>query len=169
MTRLDNFRVAVSSDGGATWVNLINSSDDWEYWLNNRYLLENCVTLSNQEQLRAIAEDADASLLEAAVDDVCLVGIIEVPPPPQELTIYYLPGTNEYSFHWQPSPGAGLYTLCSGAEPDGPFDFEEDSTSDTTLTRSATGSLKRFYVVVASEGVVASRTGSGVPTKLPLR
>lgn len=169
MTGLDSFRVAVSSDGGATWVNLINSSDDWEYWRNDRFLLENYITLSNQIQLRAIAEDLDASLIEAAVDDVCLVGIIEFPPPPDGLTIYYLPGTNEYSFHWRSSPGAGLYTLYSGAEPDGPFDFEEDSTSDTTLTRSATGSLKRFYVVVASEGVVASRTGSGGPTKLPVR
>ena len=73
--------------------------------------------------------------------------------PPINLTIYYLPGTNQLRFEWIGS-GAPMYELYSATTSDGPYDTLEGSTAGTILTITHDGSGRKFFHVVATGGVV---------------
>ncbi len=147
---LDSFRLAVSSDGGTSWVNLFNRIDDWEYWRNDQFPLENYVTLTNQVKLRFVVGETDQALVEAAVDDICITAYSNILPTPDSLTIHYSVPANELEFHWKAAPGATQYTLYSSATSDGPFSTSEGTTTETQLTLPMGTDGLRFYVVVAS-------------------
>ncbi|MCB9357911.1 MAG: S8 family serine peptidase [Calditrichaeota bacterium] len=69
-------------------------------------------------------------------------------PPPTNLTILYLPGTDALQFNWDAS-GAPYYELWSSPESDGMLVTLEGSTAGTTLTIPLAGIQKRFFVVKA--------------------
>lgn len=73
--------------------------------------------------------------------------------PPLNLTIYYLPGTNQLRFDWIGS-GAPMYELYSAVDSDGPYNTLVGSTAGTTLTIAHDGSTRKFFHVVATGGVV---------------
>ncbi len=68
----------ISSNGGTNWTDLLNTNSDWEYYKNDYFFLEDYITLTNQVRFRIIASDEDpGSIVEAAIDDVCLYGAVE--------------------------------------------------------------------------------------------
>jgi hypothetical protein len=106
----DYLVVDVSSDGGASWVNLLSTRDDWEFWRKSRYTLEDHITLTSEVQLRVVASDEDEdSFIEAAVDDVCLYGLTTHPLPPSDLVM--LTEGSDIHLFWEPSAGATGYRI----------------------------------------------------------
>ena len=159
---VSQFRFSVSADGGTNWVDLIATAEDWEYWKQDYFVLENYVTLTDQMQLRVVTEDIASELVEAAVDDICLVGVPAGSPEiPQELTIYYSDG--EVALNWLPVACAETYYIYSAATPDGPFTELEGSTAGTQFTLTLPEDILRFYVVTAGSGAELSNR-RGVPT-----
>ena len=73
----DIWRVDVSSDLGNTWVELENTNDANNYWLQKQFYLNDYINDLNNVQFRFIAEDvyydgdngSGGSLIEAAIDD----------------------------------------------------------------------------------------------------
>ena len=73
----DIWRVDVSSDLGNTWVELENTNDANNYWLQKQFYLNDYIDDLNNVQFRFIAEDvyydgdngSGGSLIEAAIDD----------------------------------------------------------------------------------------------------
>jgi hypothetical protein len=149
----DYFVVDVSCDGGSNWVNLINTNDNWEYWRNDRFNLETYVALTNQVQLRVVASDeGEGSLVEAAVDDVCLYGSTpQVPDAPTELVVL-LEGCDIHLF-WQPSDGATGYRIERALELDGTYELVENVGAeilDWVHTGGASTDGIAFYRVIAT-------------------
>ncbi len=70
--------------------------------------------------------------------------------PPTDLTINYIPETDQLQFNWVGS-GASLYKLYSSTTPDGPFTTLVGQTSDTTLSIANPRDVCLFYVVVSSD------------------
>lgn len=118
----DYFVVSFSSDGGTNWVDALNTHYDWEYWRRDVFYVEDFVTLSGQVRMRVIGQDqATGSLVEAAVDDVCLYAGTTAPPdPPQELVI--IREDDDLHFYWQVSPGATGYLIQRAPEVGGAYD-----------------------------------------------
>ncbi|MBI5060632.1 S8 family serine peptidase [candidate division KSB1 bacterium] len=75
--------------------------------------------------------------------------------PPQQLTLFYLPGANQLRFNWVGS-GAPQYKVLSSTSPDGPFDTVIGTTTGTQLDVPFAGTQRLFYVVVATDGAGAS-------------
>jgi hypothetical protein len=81
----DTFRVDISSNAGGTWINAETvgpsgpeTSGGWYY---HQFNVADFVPLTDQIQLRFIAEDAGAgSIIEAAVDDF-LIEVVDCNPP----------------------------------------------------------------------------------------
>ena len=76
----DIWSVTVSSDGGATWEDLENTSSSSTTWDKKRFILSHYIELTDNMQFRFIAEDisysgdagSGGSLVEAALDDFTL-------------------------------------------------------------------------------------------------
>ena len=69
----DYWKVDVSNDNGATWVNLENTLESLAFWEYREYQLQDFVALSDSMMVRFIAEDyINPSIVEAGVDDVWL-------------------------------------------------------------------------------------------------
>jgi len=98
--------------------------------------------------LNVMSSDPDNSSVQVPVTFV--VGSFDAP---QNLTIIYNQGTNQLRFEWMGS-GAPLYQLWSASDSQGPYNTLEGSTSGTTLTIAYDGSTRKFFYVVATDGVV---------------
>ncbi len=70
-------------------------------------------------------------------------------PAPINLTIVYLPGTNQLRFDWV-GVGAPQYQVWSATDSDGPYNVLVGTTAATTLTVAHPGVARTFYHVVAS-------------------
>ena len=76
----DYWNVDISNDGGSSWTSLENTTLSNASWTRHRFILSDFIELTNQMQLRFIAEDvyndgdngSGGSLVEAAVDDIVL-------------------------------------------------------------------------------------------------
>jgi len=67
--------VQVSNNGGSTWVTMQTISTSTTSWVKYSWRLKDFVPLTNQMRVRFRAQDTDPqSLVEAAVDDVVVVG-----------------------------------------------------------------------------------------------
>ncbi|MDD5087263.1 MAG: carboxypeptidase-like regulatory domain-containing protein, partial [bacterium] len=117
----DYFVVSFSSDGGTNWVDALSTHYDWEYWRRDVFYVEDFVTLSSQVRMRVIGQDqSTGSLVEAAVDDVCLYAGTAAPPdPPQALTI--IREGDDLHLYWESSPGATSYTIQRAPEAGGSY------------------------------------------------
>lgn len=146
---LDTFRVAISSDSGATWTNLIQTSASWEYWKNDLFFLEDYAALTNQMRLRVVASDfGSGSLVEAAVDDVCLLNVGALYTP-VGLTVLRVADEDSLVLRWSDA-GAPLYRVYSSDSADGPFTTEVGTTTATSLTIPLPAGEMRFYRVVST-------------------
>ncbi|MFH1010010.1 MAG: hypothetical protein V1784_02090 [bacterium] len=150
----DNFVTDVSSDGGTSWVNLLTTTDDWEFWRRDRYVLEDHITLTDQVQLRVVVSDeGDDSFVEAAVDDACLYGAI--PQPPEAVTdVTALVSGTDIVLQWTATTGAESYKIYRIADPFATLTPEDliGTTEATTYTDAGvlTTAEMAFYVVVAA-------------------
>jgi hypothetical protein len=148
----DTFRVDISSNGGTSWVSLIRTMSSWEYWKNDMFALQDFITLSNQVQLRVVAADrSPGSLVESAVDDVCLYGVNPQPPEaPTELVI----AVEDMDLHlyWEPSDGATAYRIERATIFEGPYTeviTVGAGTTDWVDVNGAASDLWAFYHVIA--------------------
>jgi carboxypeptidase T len=82
----DAFEVAVSLDGGTTWTTVLQSAQNTNGWVQESIVLP--TPLTNAMRFRFRAQDLNASLVEAGIDDVEIHGV---------------------------GPNAGLVALSSGA------------------------------------------------------
>jgi subtilisin family serine protease len=147
----DYFAIDVSSDGGTNWVNLLNTRESWEYWKNQSWALESYITLTSQVRLRIIAQDqSTGSIVEAAVDDVCLYGAAaHAPEAPSHLVA--LAEDNDIHLHWQPGAGATSYRIERASAVGGsyaPLDSVGAGITDYLHVNGADSS-HAFYRVVA--------------------
>jgi hypothetical protein len=150
----DNFVVDVSSDGGASWINLVTTTDNWEFWRMDRYTLEDHIALTNQMEMRVIASDlGDDSFIEAAVDDVCLYG--STPQPPEAVTdVTAAVSGTDIVLAWTATTGADSYKIYRVTEPYAaptPGDLI-CTTANTTYTDAGVLATMEtaFYIVVAA-------------------
>ncbi len=74
----DDWVVQVTADG-LNWIDLERTSQSETSWIYKQFLLSQYIELSDQVQVRFIADDSgDGSLVEAAVDDVFILNGISV-------------------------------------------------------------------------------------------
>jgi hypothetical protein len=68
----DPFRLDVSSDGGTTWIPLLEARDDMDPWTTLEYAVTPMLPATNQFRIRVQTEDlgVGGSLVEAGIDDV---------------------------------------------------------------------------------------------------
>jgi hypothetical protein len=147
---LDTFRIDISSDGGTTWASLLSTIESWESWESSLFFLEDAVTLTNQMRLRVIASDAPpGSIVEAAVDDVCLQAVNVTPEVPVGLTIA-LSG-NDLVLRWVASAHATGYLIERASSFAGPYDAHGTSPTTTfTDTGAALEAGPLYYQVKAT-------------------
>jgi hypothetical protein len=73
----DQFRADVSTDGGATWTNLETIDFGYDAWAAAAIELNQLVTITNQMQIRFVAEDLGSNTyVEAGIDDVVIMSSI---------------------------------------------------------------------------------------------
>lgn len=145
----DFFNIDISSDSGATWLPMLHENVDWEEWQRETFLLEDYIPLTNAVRVRIVAEDQPlGSLVEALVDDVCILtsGIL----PPEELTVLVV--SNGMQLSWQPVMGASSYTVWRGTQFPPTL---ENSTILSTVTGTSYLDLTTldtlgFYIVTAN-------------------
>jgi subtilisin family serine protease len=147
----DYFVIDVSSDGGTNWVNLLNTRESWEYWKNQSWMLESYIPLTGQVRLRIIAQDqSPGSIVEAAVDDVCLYGAVaHAPEAPSQLAVRA--EDNDIHLFWEPGAGATSYRIERASSVDGsyaPLDSVGAGITDYLHVNGADSS-HAFYRVVA--------------------
>ncbi len=145
----DFLDVDASADGGATWTPMLHELTDWEEWRRLIFVIGDYVPLTSQVQIRVIAQDqGSGSLVEAAVDDVCILasGIL----PPEELTAVMT--DTGVQLHWQPATGASSYTVWRGMEfPATPLNSMILSTvTDTGYLDTTSLDSVGFYFVTAN-------------------
>jgi len=105
----DPLQIDVSDDAGATWTTMLNSFDNWEYWKHDLFFLEDYIELTDQVRLRVIArDDSPGSLVEAAIDDVCLYAGSAVTPPTE---VTALREGDHVVLRWRPVPAASDYRV----------------------------------------------------------
>ncbi|MFZ5434221.1 MAG: M14 family zinc carboxypeptidase [Calditrichota bacterium] len=158
----DTFHVDISNNGGTTWTPLIQTMSSWEYWKNDRFFLEDFIALSAQVRMRFIAADyAVGSLVEAAVDDICLLntGVLTAP---STLTIYSNSDGDSLLFRWNDT-GAPQYRIYASDYAEGPFDVLIGTATTSNLTIAMPTEPLRFYSVVATDGAPTHRTSGSPP------
>lgn len=129
----DYFDVMLTNDGGANWVMLMHENNDWEEWRRSMFLVEDYLPLTSQMRMKIIAQDlGNGSLVEAAVDDICILASAILPP--QDLSIVLLDDGMQLS--WQPVAGATSYTVWRGMQ-------FPPTTSNTTILMTVTDT---FYI-----------------------
>lgn len=107
----DFFNMDVSNDGGATWVNLVHEQIDWESWKRSIFVLDQHLPITNQMRMRFVAQDYGiGSLVEAAVDDICILAAGALPP--EELSVVALEEGLQLS--WKRVARATSYTIWRG-------------------------------------------------------
>lgn len=147
----DDFIIDVSDDGGSNWINLLTDRSDWEYWRNSQFLLGSYINLTDQVQVRIIADDVTpGSVVEAAVDDFCLFGAASAPESPTELTIQSQ--NQDIILVWRHSEGGAVsYRIEQATVSDGLFELLDTvSGSDSTYTHTGGAVESRlFYRVIA--------------------
>jgi hypothetical protein len=131
----DFFRAQISADGGATWMNLINTAASTNGWTTVSVRVGDFVTPTDRMLLQFIAEDAGpGSLVKAAVDDISITGAAPDLEPPRDLT---LDVQSDYvRLIWRQSPGAISYRVYLSGSADRVIAPENlyTTVSDTTLT-----------------------------------
>ncbi len=145
----DYFDIDVSSDSGATWISMLHENVDWEEWRRATFLLEDYIPLTEGVRVRIVAQDLPlGSLVEALVDDVCILtsGIL----PPQGLTVLVV--SNGMQLSWLPVQGAASYTIWRGTQ-------FPPTTGNSTILITVTGTsyidmttldTLGFYIVTAN-------------------
>ena len=131
----DFFRAQISNDGGATWTNLINTAASTHEWKSVSVKIADFVTPTDQMLLQFVAEDEGlGSLVEAAVDDIAIIGAPSVPEPPRDLLLDVQ--FDQIVLTWRGSADATGYRVYLSRYPDGVVKPENlfTTTSDTTLT-----------------------------------
>ncbi len=131
----DFFRAQISNDGGTTWTNLINSAAPTNGWKQVTVKISDFAAATERMMLQFIADDdGPGSLVEAAVDDIAIIGAPSKPEPPRDLLLDVQ--FNQIVLSWKGSPGATGYRVYVS-------NFTNDivkpenlitTTSDTTLT-----------------------------------
>jgi len=131
----DFFRAQISSDGGATWLNLINTAASTNGWSTVRVRINDFVASTDRMMLQFVTEDAGpGSLVEAAVDDLSITG----PPPeleaPRDLMLDVR--ADHVRLVWRPSVGAAFYRVYLSGSADRVVAPQNlyTTTSDTTVT-----------------------------------
>lgn len=77
---IDPWVVQISSNGGGSWVTLENTDLSFNRWTERVFVLSDYITPTNTVLVRFIARDDDpGSLVEAAVDDVEILHVQQVP------------------------------------------------------------------------------------------
>ncbi|MFZ5433795.1 MAG: hypothetical protein ACOZB3_08490, partial [Calditrichota bacterium] len=130
----DTFRAQISSDGGATWSDLLTTTQSTNGWTVQKYSLDSYVTATERMKLRFIAEDREpGSLVEAAVDAIRIVGTPSAPEAPQDLTLDVQ--FNQVILRWHSSKGATAYRVYLSGNADQVVDPANlyATVSDTTL------------------------------------
>jgi hypothetical protein len=130
----DFFRVQISNDGGASWVNIINTAASTHGWRTVKIPVSNFLLPTDRMMLQFIAADEGPnSLIEAAVDDISITGAPSVPEPPRELTMDVQ--FDQVMLKWRPSDGASLYRVYVSGDADHVIAPENlyTTTADTTL------------------------------------
>ncbi|MBI5058674.1 S8 family serine peptidase [candidate division KSB1 bacterium] len=151
-SRGDFFRVQISNDGGLKWVNLVNTASSTVGWKQTTIQLADFVVSTNNMVLRFVAEDAaPASLVEAAIDDITIIGAPTVPEPPRDLMIDVQ--FDQVVLAWRPSADAGSYKIYLSGTPDDIITPEHylTGTTDTTVTIPMTSiPYDQFYFQVTA-------------------
>ena len=131
----DFFRAQISNDGGVTWTNLINSAAPTSGWKQVSVKVSDFATATERMMLQFIADDdGPGSLVEAAVDDIAIIGAPSTPEPPRDLLLDVQ--FNQIVLTWKSSVGANGYRVYMSnytndiVKPENLF----TTTSDTTLT-----------------------------------
>lgn len=108
----DHLDIEITSDG-IEWISMLHENEDWETWRRDMFVLEEYITLSSQVQVRITAQDLPSgSLVEAAIDDVCLYAATT--EAPEELTAIMT--ETGIALNWQAVPGAASYTVWRGTQ-----------------------------------------------------
>ena len=131
----DFFRAQISSDGGATWTNLINTAASTNGWSTIRVRIHDFVSSTDRMMLQFVAEDAGpGSLVEAAVDDLSITGPPPELEPPRDLTLDVQ--TDHVRLVWRQSAGAAFYRVYLSGSADRVIAPENlyTTTADTFLT-----------------------------------
>lgn len=69
----DVWQVSVSDDAGQSWIDLENTLDGINAWVEQEFFLEDYIDLTDQVQVRFVASDYGMdSLIEAAIDDITI-------------------------------------------------------------------------------------------------
>lgn len=77
---IDPWVVQISSNGGTSWVTLENTDLSFNRWTERVFVLSDYITPTNSVLVRFVARDDDpGSLVEAAVDDVEILHVQQVP------------------------------------------------------------------------------------------
>jgi hypothetical protein len=113
----DFFRAQISSDGGATWTNIVNTAASTHGWHTVKVPVSDFATPTGNMLLQFIAEDEGPnSLIEAAVDDISITGAPNVPEPPRDLTMDVQ--FDQVLLTWRPSRDATAYRVYVSGDPD---------------------------------------------------
>jgi C1A family cysteine protease len=129
----DVWKVDVSGDSGATWVNLETEAASERNWVAEEFDLGRYVVLTDEVLLRFIASDYyDESTVEAAVDDILITGCpysVDVTPPSiQVLTpngLESLVEGSRYEITWEASDDYGVRYFTVLASYDGGSTFDD--------------------------------------------
>ncbi len=149
----DYFVMDVSSNGGTDWVNVLTTNNDWEYWRKDFFFLDDYIALTSQVQLRVVASDEDpGSVVDVAVDDVCLFGSNPQPPEPVTDVTALVNGT-DIELYWTAPVGATSYNVYRISDPFAtptPGDLIGTPTSPAYTDENVLlTETKAFYVIVA--------------------
>lgn len=173
----DVWLVQISSNGGATWVDLENTTASHNSWEQRIFTVSNYVTPSSQIVIRFVASDlGGGSLVEAAVDDFRIAGtpgVVDVsaipsasdlrldaarPNPMKDRTTlsFALPEAGPVVLRIYGADGRVVRTLVDGALPagrhhvdwDGRTDRGQPVSSGIFLARISAGSESRNRRIV---------------------
>jgi hypothetical protein len=131
----DFFRAQISNDGGATWINLINTAASTRAWKPVSVTIADFVSPTDQMLLQFVADDDGlGSLVEAAVDDISFVGAPNVPEPPRDLLLDVQ--FDQIVLTWKGSSDVSGYRVYLSQYPNDVVKPEHllTTTPDTTLT-----------------------------------
>jgi len=131
----DFFRAQISNDGGASWVNIVNTAAATHGWRMIKVPISTFLSPTDQMMLQFIAEyEGPNSLIEAAVDDISIIGAPSVPEPPRDLTMDVQ--FDQVLLKWRSSEGASMYRIYVSGDPEKVIAPENlyTTTADTTLT-----------------------------------
>ncbi len=117
----DSIHIWASSDNGTTWTTLLYTNDDWEFWKEDQFQLENYVALTSQVKVRiSVADLGGGSTIEAAVDDICLFALSPQTVGPVDSLVVLAEGLDMHLF-WTAAENATSYRVEKAAAVDGVY------------------------------------------------